>query len=182
MSKSTQTTEQKAAKAAYDKARRAAKTRAELAADRAFRARRTKAELAADRAAVIAERATLKATAGAHNRPAAKAVIDMSKAGLMDQGLVDRALKAPAGKALVKAQKEADGTKEPATREPTVASVAREMVINGQTDEQIFAHLVTVFQVGGEKKYYPSWYRSQLVRKGTIPKAFADEHRHAKKA
>lgn len=175
MSKSTQTTEQKAAKAAYDKARRAAKTRAELAADRAFRARRTKAELAADRAAVIAERATLKATAGAHNRPAAKAVIDMSKAGLMDQGLVDRALKAPAGKALVKAQ-------EPATREPTVASVAREMVINGQTDEQIFAHLVTVFQVGGEKKYYPSWYRSQLVRKGTIPKAFADEHRHAKKA
>jgi hypothetical protein len=177
MSKSTQTPEQKkAAKAAYDKARRAAKTKAELTADRAVHARRTKAELAADRAAVIAERATLKATAGAHNRPAAKAVIDMSKAGLMDQGLVDRALKTPpAGKALAKAQ-------EPATREPTVASVAREMVINGQTDEQIFAHLVTVFKVGGEKKYYPSWYRSQLVRKGTITKAFADEHRHAKKA
>jgi hypothetical protein len=185
MSKTVKTAEQKKSdKAAYDKARRAAKKtgHADVTTMEKMFKRQTKAEVAADRAAVIAERATLKATAGTHNRPAAKAVIDMSKAELMDQGLVDRALKTPAGKALVKAQKEADGTKEPATREPTVASVAREMVINGQTDEQIFAHLVTVFQVGGEKKYYPSWYRSQLVRKGTIPKAFADAHRHEKKA
>lgn len=148
--------EKKLAKAAYDKARRQAKS--------AGKTPTTKAEVAADRAAVIAERAmiaerakstaaqdALKATAGTHGRPAVAAV---------------------------KPAKEPKAAKETKVRQPTVATVARKLIAVGSTDEAVFAQLVKQFQVTDAKKSYPSWYRSQMVRKGDITKDFADAHRH----
>ena len=156
MSKTTQTTEQKkAAKATYDKARRASKKTAKHDPTGGMRVP-TKAEVAADRAAVIAERAALKATAGKNGKPEVKAVAEQ-----------------PA-----KEPKAVKTKKEPKERPLTVASMARDMIVAGNTDEQVFAHLVEEFQITDAKKSYPSWYRSQLVRKGIITKAFADEHRH----
>ena len=156
MSKTTKTPEQKKLnKAAYDKTRRANK---KIGRNPTGHKILTTNDERADRAAIIAERAEvkkvdLKATAGTHGRAENKAVV-------------------------TKTPKPA---REPATRQPTVASVARGMIIAGATDEAVFSVLVTQFQVGDEKKHYPSWYRSQLVRKGSLTKAFADEHRHAKK-
>jgi len=72
----------------------------------------------------------------------------------------------------------AAAVKESKVRQPTVATVARELIAAGSTDEQVFAQLVKQFQVTEAKKSYPSWYRSQMVRKGGITKAFADKHRH----
>ena len=155
MSKTVKTTEQKKSdKAAYDKARRANKKAGRNSTGHKIL---TTSDKLADRAAIIAERAELKkvdpkATAGTHGRAENKAVV-------------------------TKTPKPA---KELTTHQPTVASVARQMVIAGQTDEDIFIELERQFHVGAEKKYYPCWYRSQLVRKGVITKAFADEHRHTK--
>ncbi len=151
MTKSTMSaTEKKSAKAAYDKARRANK--AVGRGPNGCKVLKSKAEVAADRAAVIAERAEAVKT-------------------------VKPELKTTAGK---NGHPPVKAIQEPKERKRTVASVAREMVISGSTDEAIFAQLVTEFKVSEEKKYYPLWYRSQLVRQGKITKAFADEHRHTK--
>jgi hypothetical protein len=155
---------------------------AEAAADRAaLEAEKSERPMVAgrDRADKIAERAKLKATAGKNGKPAAVAVPDLSKAEHVSQELLAKVTKTPAGKALVKEQKKATkATKEPKERQPTVASVARELIANGETDEAVFAQLVEQFKVTDAKKTYPSWYRSQLVRKGVITKVFADAHRH----
>ena len=50
----------------------------------------------------------------------------------------------------------------------TVSSVCRELILQGQTNDEIYAAIVTEFNVGADKKHYPSWYRCDLRKKGLI--------------
>ena len=61
-----------------------------------------------------------------------------------------------------------------------VATVAREMILKGKADEEVLDALIELFpdfDVDG-KKYYPGWYRAQLVRQGKLSKRQANATRH----
>jgi len=49
-------------------------------------------------------------------------------------------------------------------RKPTVSSRARELILAGKTNEQVFKALQHEFKLGEKHKAYASWYRAQLVR------------------
>jgi hypothetical protein len=59
---------------------------------------------------------------------------------------------------------EAPASAKPA-RKPTVSSVARELILAGRTNEEVFAALHAKFKLPESKKHYPAWYRSDLVRR-----------------
>lgn len=48
----------------------------------------------------------------------------------------------------------------------TVSSVARELIIQGLTNNEVYSKLVDEFNLDASKKYYPAWYRSELRGKG----------------
>lgn len=50
----------------------------------------------------------------------------------------------------------------------TVSSVAREMIIAGSTNAEIWSVLQAEFGLDDKKKGYPSWYRSQCRQNGLI--------------
>jgi len=58
----------------------------------------------------------------------------------------------------------------------TVSSVARELILAGKTNKEVFQALAEQFDLDDSKKHYPSWYRSQLVRRGEITKSWAVSH------
>lgn len=75
----------------------------------------------------------------------------------------------------------------PATKEteapeakPTVSEVARTMIMDGKTNEQVLDALIELFPGFdvATKKHYPGWYRAQLVRDGKMSKKQADATRH----
>lgn len=60
----------------------------------------------------------------------------------------------------------------------TISSVARSMILNGSTNDQVGSALEELFSVDREKHgYYPSWYRAQLVRQGRLSKKRANATR-----
>jgi len=50
----------------------------------------------------------------------------------------------------------------------TVSSVARRLILEGLTNEQVWGQLKTGFKLDDSKKHYPSWYRAQLKRDGKL--------------
>lgn len=54
----------------------------------------------------------------------------------------------------------------------TISSRARELILDGKTNEEVFSALQAEFQLDDEKKYYPSWYRCELRRNGLLPPGF----------
>lgn len=68
----------------------------------------------------------------------------------------------------------------PATERPgSISQVARALIREGKTDEQVMAALVKQCDLDPERTSYPSWYRSQLVRSGLVTAEFAEAHRHS---
>lgn len=67
----------------------------------------------------------------------------------------------------------------PWSKQRTVSSVSRELILAGKTNEQVLDALVKEFNLDLEtKKSYPQWYRRQLIDRGLITKAKADACRH----
>lgn len=54
-------------------------------------------------------------------------------------------------------------------RQPTVASVCRELLLAGKTNAEVWAVVQPQFSLDDAKKTYPSWYRSELRRQGKLP-------------
>lgn len=59
-------------------------------------------------------------------------------------------------------------TSKPRAGERTVSSVARALVVEGLSNEEIWKQLKHEFKLDASKKHYPSWYRSEARRKGLI--------------
>lgn len=49
-----------------------------------------------------------------------------------------------------------------------VSNICREMIINGFTNEEVWDTIKDEFNLDDNKKYYPSWYRCELRRRGAI--------------
>lgn len=50
----------------------------------------------------------------------------------------------------------------------SISSVARQLILDGKSNKEIFGILQSQFKIDGTKKHYPSWYRSEMKRKGLI--------------
>ena len=59
-------------------------------------------------------------------------------------------------------------TSKPRAGERTVSRVARALVVEGLSNEEIWKQLKHEFKLDDSKKHYPSWYRSEARRKGLI--------------
>lgn len=73
----------------------------------------------------------------------------------------------------VKAKKESKRT-----RAHSVTSVAKELILAGSTNDEVWAAISKEFGLDYETKgHYPGWYRAKMVRDGDITKEFAVNHR-----
>ncbi len=61
-------------------------------------------------------------------------------------------------------------------REGSMSSFARKLILEGKTNEEVFAALVKKFKVTKNHRGYPSWYRRQLVIAKLIKADFAEKH------
>lgn len=59
---------------------------------------------------------------------------------------------------------------EPAKKQAkvTVSSVARELLKQGMSNEQVWEQLKATFKLDDGKKHYPAWYRAQMKRDGLL--------------
>jgi DNA-binding MarR family transcriptional regulator len=53
----------------------------------------------------------------------------------------------------------------------TVSRVARELILAGLSNEDVFKQLQAQFKLGDNKKSYPAWYRADLARHGKLKPA-----------
>jgi hypothetical protein len=52
----------------------------------------------------------------------------------------------------------------------TTSSVARAMILDGKTNQEVWAAIKRQFGLDDSKKHYPTWYRCEMGRKGLLPK------------
>ena len=50
----------------------------------------------------------------------------------------------------------------------TVSSVARELIVSGKSNDEVWKALKNEFKLDDGKKHYPAWYRSEAKRKGLV--------------
>jgi hypothetical protein len=50
----------------------------------------------------------------------------------------------------------------------SVASFTRSLILEGKSNDAVWMELKKQFQLQEDKKHYPSWYRSEMKRKGLI--------------
>ncbi len=56
--------------------------------------------------------------------------------------------------------------KSKSVKKQTIASTCRSMIIAGRSDSQIWAVLRRVFKMDESKRYYITWYRCEVRRRG----------------
>jgi hypothetical protein len=77
--------------------------------------------------------------------------------------------KAPAKPAKGKATpKSTEAPKAAKENKRTVTSVARELIVAGKTNDEVWAALVKEFKLDDGKKSYPAWYRRDCKKRGLI--------------
>lgn len=64
------------------------------------------------------------------------------------------------------AQLPAETTKKSGKREGTVSAVARQLILDGKTNKEVWAIIQPQFKLDDSKKHYPAWYRAELRRNG----------------
>lgn len=55
------------------------------------------------------------------------------------------------------------------TNPNSVSTVVRRAILNGRSNQDIWEEIREKFNLDDKKKYYPSWYRCDLRRKGLLP-------------
>jgi hypothetical protein len=66
------------------------------------------------------------------------------------------------------AAKETRPAKAPAAKRVGVSQTARDLILAGKTNAEVWAVLQAQFKLDDGKKHYPTWYRSELKRKGLL--------------
>lgn len=87
--------------------------------------------------------------------------------------LVNPSKEAKPAKAAPKGTKIATKT---ATSGSTVSSRARELILAGKENADVFATLKAEFNLDDSKKHYPSWYRSEMRRSGALKETGQTAH------
>ena len=50
-----------------------------------------------------------------------------------------------------------------------VSAVARELILAGRTNQEVWTVIKEAFNLDDSKKHYPTWYRCEMKRKGQLP-------------
>lgn len=57
---------------------------------------------------------------------------------------------------------------EPKAKRGGVSTVARELILAGKSNQEVWTILKETFGLDDSKKHYPSWYRCEMKRKGMV--------------
>ena len=49
-----------------------------------------------------------------------------------------------------------------------ISATARELILAGKTNQEVWAELKQQFDLDDSKKHYPTWYRCEMKRKGQL--------------
>ena len=79
-------------------------------------------------------------------------------------------------KLLEKSLPKSEIVKKPRLVKRCVSTVAREMIVDGKTNEEIWTAMVDEFHLDEKKKSYPNWYRAEMRKKGILPKLVKNQN------
>lgn len=51
-----------------------------------------------------------------------------------------------------------------------ISATARELILSGKTNQEVWEVLKQQFNLDDSKKHYPTWYRCEMKRTGLLPK------------
>jgi hypothetical protein len=51
-----------------------------------------------------------------------------------------------------------------------ISATARELILSGKTNQEVWEALKQQFNLDDSKKHYPTWYRCEMKRTGLLPK------------
>ncbi len=72
---------------------------------------------------------------------------------------------------LVKAgRRAADPVVEVKPKKMGISATARELILSGKTNQEVWEALKQQFNLDDSKKHYPTWYRCEMKRTGLLPK------------
>lgn len=61
-------------------------------------------------------------------------------------------------------------TAEPKAKKTGISATARELILSGKTNQEVWEVLKQQFNLDDSKKHYPTWYRCEMKRTGLLPK------------
>jgi len=61
-------------------------------------------------------------------------------------------------------------TAEPKAKKAGISATARELILSGKTNQEVWEVLKQQFNLDDSKKHYPTWYRCEMKRTGLLPK------------
>lgn len=61
-------------------------------------------------------------------------------------------------------------TTEPKAKKTGISATARELILSGKTNQEVWEVLKQQFNLDDSKKHYPTWYRCEMKRTGLLPK------------
>ena len=64
----------------------------------------------------------------------------------------------------------ADPVVEVKTKKLGISATARELILSGKTNQEVWEALKQQFNLDDSKKHYPTWYRCEMKRTGLLPK------------
>ena len=64
----------------------------------------------------------------------------------------------------------ADSVVEVTPKKLGISATARELILSGKTNQEVWEALKQQFNLGDSKKHYPTWYRCEMKRTGLLPK------------
>ena len=56
------------------------------------------------------------------------------------------------------------------TKKAGISATARELILSGKTNQEVWEVLKQQFNLDDSKKHYPTWYRCEMKRTGLLPK------------
>ena len=65
---------------------------------------------------------------------------------------------------------DADTVVEAKPKKLGISATARELILSGKTNQEVWEVLKKQFDLDDSKKHYPTWYRCEMKRTGLLPK------------
>jgi hypothetical protein len=73
-------------------------------------------------------------------------------------------------KAVKAGRRAADPVVEVKPKKMGISATARELILSGKTNQEVWEALKQQFNLDDSKKHYPTWYRCEMKRTGLLPK------------
>ena len=67
-------------------------------------------------------------------------------------------------------RRDTDAVVEAKVKKMGISATARELILSGKTNQEVWEALKQQFNLDDSKKHYPTWYRCEMKRTGLLPK------------